>query len=99
MPGPESLVEPELAEESLEGPGPVAAAIAPAAFPSGPSLLSCWAVLGDICDSPPDTPSPEPLPLLDALPFPEAGPVGLSPPAPGMLSWYWSTPEFPGGTT
>ena len=88
MPGPESPEEPEL-PEPCEGRGAVAAAAPAVPFPSGPSLSRLRPVLGGTSGPPCAVPVPPD-------PF---GPVGRFPPTPGMLSWYWSTPEFPGGTT
>ncbi len=70
-------------------------------FPSGPSLSSLRTVLGrDPRSSRPAAPVPSDSRQRSRLPAPEPfGPVGRLPPTPGMLSWYWSTPEFPGGTS
>jgi hypothetical protein len=74
--------------ECREGLGAVAAAAAAVAFPSGPSLSSFCAVLGEIRVWLGDGPVPEAVPAPDP-------PVGRFPPTPGMLSLYWSMPELP----
>ena len=69
--------------------------------PSGPSFSSCLAVLGAVRDlapdtAPPDTPPPDEFAVSEVFPLPdELGPVGRSPPAPGMLSWVLINPGVP----
>ena len=95
-PPPEESAPPEACRRG----GAVASAAAAVAFPSGPSFSRRCAVVGETRDSVgrapvrDDSPAPDPFPVPDEF----GPPVGRFPPTPGMLSWYWSTPEFPGAT-